>query len=225
MSQEHASTELQPAAAIPCQKWESMPDSEKMSDARSLRSVCVFCGSNTGRNPLYAEAAKALGSELARRKEVLVYGGAQVGLMGIVADAALAAGGEVIGVMPEALMAKEVAHRTLSDLRVVGTMHERKALMAELSDAFVALPGGMGTFEEFCEVVTWAQIGLHHKPCILYNVAGYYDPLLALIDHAVAEQFIRPEQRNLVLAAATLDELFMLLESYRPAVPDKWFDK
>jgi len=185
----------------------------------------VFCGSNVGKNPLYAQAARALGSELARRNKRLVYGGAQVGLMGIVAEAALAGGGEVIGVMPEALMAKEAAHRTLSDLRVVGTMHERKALMADLSDAFVALPGGMGTFEEFCEIVTWAQIGLHHKPCILYNIAGYFDPLLALVDHAITEEFIRPEQRSLVLEAASLDELFVLLETYRPAVPDKWVEK
>ena len=202
-----------------------MSDREDITAARLLRSVCVFCGSNVGKNPLYAQAASALGSELARRNKRLVYGGAQVGLMGIVAEAALAGGGEVIGVMPEALMAKEVAHRTLSDLRVVGTMHERKALMADLSDAFVALPGGMGTFEEFCEIVTWAQIGLHHKPCILYNIAGYFDPLLALVDHAITEEFIRPEQRSLVLEAASLDELFVLLETYRPAVPDKWVEK
>ena len=164
-----------------------------------MKRVCVFCGSSQGLRPAYKEAAQAMGEALALRKVGLVYGGGNVGLMGIVADAALAAGGEVIGVIPKALVAKEIAHTSLTDLRVVGSMHERKALMAELSDAFVMLPGGFGTFEEFCEVLTWAQLGLHQKACGLLNIEVYYNHLIALFDHAVAEQFVRPQHRSLVL--------------------------
>ena len=145
---------------------------------RTFKRLCVFCGSSHGANPAYAEAAKNVGSELARRGIGLVYGGGNVGLMGVVADAVLAGGGEVVGVIPEALMAKELGHRSIQDLRVVKTMHERKAMMAELADGFIALPGGIGTFEEFFEIVTWAQLGFHSKPCALLNVNGFYDPLL-----------------------------------------------
>ena len=179
----------------------------------ALRRLCVFCGSSLGSRPEYAEVAAALGAELAARGVGLVYGGAHVGLMGLVADTCRAAGGEVVGVIPASLVEAEVAHTALDDLRVVGSMHERKALMAELSDGFVALPGGLGTLEEFCEVLTWSQLGLHvpPKPCGLLDVAGYFAPLLALFDAGVAEGFVRPEHRRLVLAstgpAALLDDL------------------
>ncbi len=166
-----------------------------------------------------------MGEALALRGIALVYGGGNVGLMGIVADAALAAGGEVIGVIPKALVAKELAHTGLTDLRVVGSMHERKALMAELSDAFVALPGGYGTFEEFCEVLTWAQLGLHRKPCGLLNVEGYYDHLIALFDHALGEEFLRPQHRSLVLEEQEPMLLLDRLAGYQPLLVDKWIDR
>jgi uncharacterized protein (TIGR00730 family) len=173
----------------------------------TLRRVCVFCGSSSGNRPNYQEAARALGRELVTRGIGLVYGGANVGLMGVVADVVLAAGGEVIGVIPEALVSREVAHPGLPDLRVVRSMHERKALMAELADAFVALPGGFGTFEEFCEAVTWTQLGLHRKHCALLNVNGFYDPLLTLFDRAVAEGFLTPQNRHTIVASNDPAEL------------------
>ncbi len=187
-----------------------------------MKSLCVFCGSNAGARPAYAEAARQVGRLLAESGIRLVYGGGNVGLMGILADAALEAGGSVIGVIPEALVAWEVAHTGLADLRIVGSMHERKALMAELADAFVALPGGFGTFEEFFEVLTWAQLGLHPKPCGLLNIGGFYDPLLALIDYAIAERFIRPEHRALVVEAHDPASLFTLLADYQPPSVEKW---
>ncbi|HEY9743191.1 MAG TPA: TIGR00730 family Rossman fold protein [Coleofasciculaceae cyanobacterium] len=190
-----------------------------------MKSVCIFCGSNKGLRPAYAEAAQQMGEALALRGIGLVYGGGNVGLMGIVADAALAAGGEVIGVIPKALVAKELAHTGLTDLRVVGSMHERKALMAELSDAFVALPGGYGTFEEFCEVLTWAQLGLHRKPCGLLNVEGYYDHLIALFDHALGEEFLRPQHHSLVLEEQEPMRLLDKLAGYQPVLVDKWIDR
>jgi uncharacterized protein (TIGR00730 family) len=190
-----------------------------------MRRVCIFCGSNNGARTVYVDAARAMGAALARRRIGLVYGGGRVGLMGVVADAVMAGGGEVIGVIPEALVAKEVAHEGLPDLRVVGSMHERKALMAELADAFVALPGGYGTLEEFCEVVTWAQLGLHRKPCGLLNVGGFYDRLLALFDHAVAEHFVRPAHRSLVLEERDPEHLLDLLASYRSPALEKWLDR
>ncbi|MBW4577147.1 MAG: TIGR00730 family Rossman fold protein [Aphanothece sp. CMT-3BRIN-NPC111] len=169
-----------------------------------------------GLRPAYKLAAQAMGETLARRDLGLVYGGGNVGLMGIVADAALAAGGQVIGVIPEFLVAKEVAHTGLTKLHVVGSMHERKALMAELSDAFVALPGGYGTLEEFCEVLSWAVLGLHQKPQGLLNVEGYYDPLLRLFDQAMTEQFLNPAFRSLVLEASEPEHLVDKLASYQP---------
>jgi hypothetical protein len=190
-----------------------------------MKRICVFCGSSRGSRPAYAEAARQVGAELARRGIGLVYGGGRVGLMGILADAALAAGGEVIGVIPAALLAWEVAHANLTELQVVGSMHDRKARMAELSDAFVALPGGYGTLEEFCEVLTWSQLGLHRKACGLLNVERYYDPLLALLDHAVAERFVRPDHRALVLEATEPDLLLDRLASYEPPVLEKWIDR
>ena len=190
-----------------------------------MKRVCVFCGSNSGSQWAYQEAAQATGLALARRGMGLVYGGGRVGLMGVVADAVLREGGEVIGVIPEALVAKEAAHRGLTELRVVGSMHERKALMAELAEAFVALPGGFGTLEEFCEVLTWAQLGLHRKPCGLLNVKGFYDPLLSLFDHAVAEGFVRAPHRALVLEAQDPDSLLDLLATYQPPLVDKWIGR
>jgi len=165
-----------------------------------LRRVCIFCGSSTGVRPEYRAAAEEIATRLAKRDVGIVFGGGCVGLMGVVADTALAHGGHVIGVIPSAMVAREIAHRGLPDLRIVASMHERKALMASLSDAFIALPGGFGTFEEFCEVVTWTQLGLHRKPCGLLNTAGYYDPLVALFDRAVADGFIGSENRQIVVA-------------------------
>ena len=165
-----------------------------------LRRICIFCGSSTGVRPDYRTAAERIAIELARRNVGIVFGGGRVGLMGVLADTALAHGAHVIGVIPSAMVAREIAHRGLPDLRIVASMHERKALMASLSDAFIALPGGFGTFEEFCEVVTWTQLGLHGKPCGLLNVAGYYDGLVAQVDRAVSDGFIRPESRQIVLA-------------------------
>jgi hypothetical protein len=194
------------------------------SNPISFKRICVYCGSSSGSLPAFAEAARALGAALARRGLGLVYGGGCVGLMGWVADAVVAQGGEVIGVIPEVLAKKEIAHFSLKDLRVVGTIHERKALMAELADAFIALPGGFGTMEELCEALAWAQLGLHHKPLGLLNVAGFYDPLLAFFDHAVERQFIRPAHRQLVLAETVPDRLLDLLAQPQPPVLPKWTD-
>jgi uncharacterized protein (TIGR00730 family) len=187
-----------------------------------MKRICVFCGSNTGTRPEYAAAARALGGELVARDIGLVFGGGCVGLMGEIADAVLAAGGHVIGVIPHTLVARELAHRGVQDLRVVSSMHERKALMAELSDSFVAMPGGFGTFEELCEVITWTQLGLHRKRCGLLNVAGFYDPLLRLFDHAVREGFIKPSNLEIVVAdaspAAVVDAVLMPPAVWEP----KW---
>ena len=172
-----------------------------------LRRVCVFCGSSSGHAPQYRAAAEELAREMVARGIGLVFGGGCVGLMGHVADAVLAAGGHAIGVIPDALVAREIAHRGLPDLRVVHSMHERKAMMAELSDAFIALPGGFGTFEELCEAITWTQLGLHRKRCGVLNVGGFYDPLLALFDGAVRAGFIRKASREIVCATRDPREL------------------
>lgn len=190
-----------------------------------MRRVCVFCGSSPGRLPDYRAAAEALGRLIAARELGLVYGGASVGLMGAVADACLAAGGEVIGVIPHALAAREVAHQGLADLRVVGSMHERKALMAELSDAFVALPGGIGTFEELFEVWTWTQLGSHGKPCGFLNVAGFYDPLLGFLDTVVEAGFLKPVHRDMLQVADRPEALLDLLADYRPPLAAKWIER
>lgn len=192
---------------------------------RSFKRLCVFCGSSHGAHPAYAEATKQAGADLARRGISLVYGGGNVGLMGVLADSVLASGGEVVGVIPEALMDKEVGHRELPDLRIVKTMHERKALMAELSDGFIALPGGLGTFEEFFEIVTWAQLGLHSKPCALLNVNGFYDPLLRLLDHAIEERFVKPKQRALVLVESDFKVLLDRMAHHRVPHEPKWIGK
>jgi uncharacterized protein (TIGR00730 family) len=189
-----------------------------------MKRICVFCGSSAGANPLYADAARRMGRTLARRGLGVVYGGGGVGLMAAVADAALEAGGEVVGVIPRALQLRELAHGRLTALHVVGSMHERKAKMAELADGFVALPGGMGTLEEFAEILTWAQLGLHRKPCGLLDVAGYYRPLVAFFDHATAEGFLRPEHRRLVLAAEEPDALLDAFVSWEPPALQRWID-
>lgn len=190
-----------------------------------MKRLCVFCGSSPGADPRYGEAADAVGRILAERGLGLVYGGGNVGLMGRVADAALAAGGEVIGVIPNALVSKEVAHEGLTRLDVVGSMHERKARMAELSDAFVALPGGVGTLEEMFEILTWSQLGLHAKPCGLLDVAGYFRPLLAFLDHAVAERFLKEKHRALLLAGESIDDLLDRFATWRAPKLDKWIDR
>ena len=166
-----------------------------------------------------------MGAELVRRNIGLVYGGGNVGLMGVLADAVLRAGGEVVGVIPEHIMSREIGHKGLTKLHVVHSMHERKALMADLSDAFIAMPGGFGTLEEFCEVLTWSQLGLHAKPCGILNVSGYYTPLLAMFDHAVEERFLKPENRGLVLARESSAELLQALEDWRPVRVEKWLDR
>jgi len=185
----------------------------------------VFAGSSPGTRAEYRQAAADLGRALAERGIALVYGGARVGLMGALADAALQVGGEVIGVMPEALVAKEVAHTGLSQLRVVSSMHERKQLMADLADAFAALPGGLGTLEELAEILTWAQLGLHGKPVGLVNVEGYYAPLIQLLDHAVTERFLPAPHRALLLVGETPERLLELMASHRPPVVEKWLDR
>ncbi|MBO0776352.1 MAG: TIGR00730 family Rossman fold protein [Actinobacteria bacterium] len=189
-----------------------------------MRAICVFCGSSPGRRPEYLAATADLGRLLARRGITVVYGGAQVGAMGALADAALAAGGEVVGVIPRHLVAAEVAHDGLSTLHVVASMHERKALMGRLSDGFIALPGGMGTLEEFAEVTTWSQLGLHTKPTGLLNVLGYFDRLLAFLDHAAAERFLRPEDRRRVLARPDAPALLAAMDSWEPPGTHKWMD-
>jgi len=178
-----------------------------------------------GLNPTYQLAAQSMGKVLAQQDIELVYGGGNVGLMGEIADATISYGGKVIGVIPEALIAKEIAHTGLTKLHVVSSMHERKALMSELSDAFIALPGGYGTFEEFCEMLTWTQLGLQQKPCGLLNIEGYYDHLIALFDRAVSEQFLRKENRLLVLEEQDPLRLLALLTSYQPIVVDKWIER
>ncbi|HTT23407.1 MAG TPA: TIGR00730 family Rossman fold protein [Candidatus Sulfotelmatobacter sp.] len=190
-----------------------------------MKRVCVFCGSSGGRQREYRTCAEELGNELARRNVGLVYGGGNVGLMGGIADAVLKAGGEAIGVIPEHLMTREIGHNRLTKLHIVRSMHERKALMADLSDAFIALPGGFGTLEEFFEVLTWSQLGLHAKPCGVVNVLEYYTPLLRMLDHAVEERFLKSQNRALVLARNTPSELLQALEEWHPVHVEKWLDR
>ncbi len=185
----------------------------------------MFCGSNVGVRPAYRQAAEELGRVLAAGKVGLVYGGGNIGLMGVLADAVLAGGGEVQGVIPHALVAREVAHKDLHKLHIVDSMHERKQLMADLADAFIALPGGYGTFEEFCEAVTWSQLGIHKKPCGLLNVEGYFDALIAQFDHAVREGFLHPDNRALVLEARRPQELLEALGRWKPPSKEVWIEK
>jgi uncharacterized protein (TIGR00730 family) len=190
-----------------------------------MKSCCVFCGSSPGARPEYREAAVALGREIAGRGLRLVYGGAGVGLMGAVADAAIEAGGEVVGVIPHALAKHEVMHHGLTELHFVDSMHERKAMLGDMADAFVALPGGLGTLEELLEVLTWAQLGIHRRPCGLLNVGGYYDGLLAMVDHAVKERFVREEHRGLLIAEESPGDLLDRCEAYEPVLLGKWLDR
>jgi uncharacterized protein (TIGR00730 family) len=190
----------------------------------ALKRVCVFCGSNTGLRPEYADAARRLARVLSSRGIGVVYGGGNIGLMGIIADAMLEAGAEVIGVIPQSLVEREVAHAGLTALHVVQTMHERKAMMSSLSDAFIAMPGGFGTFDEFFEVLTWSQLGYHRKPCGLLDVAGYFDRMTAMLDHAVAEGFLRPAHRGLVIADRDPEALLQKLADFTPVAAGKWAD-
>jgi len=189
-----------------------------------IRRLCVFCGSSAGREPGYRHLAESLARALAERGIGIVYGGASVGLMGALADAALAAGGEVIGVIPQALIEREIGHRGLTELRIVGSMHERKALMAELADGFVALPGGVGTLEELFEVWTWAQLGLHAKPCALLDTDGFYAPLIAFLDHQVKAGFVRVAHRDMLLTAHSPEELLTAFAVYRAPRVGKWLE-
>jgi uncharacterized protein (TIGR00730 family) len=190
----------------------------------TLRRICVYAGSNVGSDPAYAAAAQALGAELAARGIGLVYGGGRVGLMGEVADATMAAGGEAIGVIPQALRERELGHDGLTQLRVVETMHERKALMAELADGFVALPGGIGTLEELIEIMTWSQLGIHAKPCGLLDAAGFYAGLERFLDHMVAEGFLHERHRSTLLADAEPGPLLERLAGWEPPDVHKWLD-
>ncbi len=190
-----------------------------------LKAICVYCGSSEGRNPEYAKAAERLGRLLAERGITLVYGGANVGLMRILADAAMAGGGKAVGVMPKALVEKEKAHGNLTRLHVVASMHERKALMAELSDGFIALPGGAGTMDELFEVWTWAQLGFHRKPCGLLNIASYYDPLAAFLDHSVTEGFVKDLHRDMLVMADTPEAMLDRFRTYVPPTVEKWIQR
>jgi uncharacterized protein (TIGR00730 family) len=190
-----------------------------------MRRVCVYAGSNFGTDPAYADGARALAVAFAERGIGLVYGGGNVGLMGVLADTAMAAGGEVIGVMPRALIEREIGHRGITELRMVESMHERKALMADLSDAFVAVPGGIGTLEELIEVYTWTQLGFHRKACGVLNVNGYYDALAAFLDHAVTEGFLSSEHRGVLTVASDPAELLDRLAAFEPPTVGKWLER
>ncbi len=190
-----------------------------------MKYICVYCGSSPGRSPEYIDCATALAKELVKRDIGLVYGGASVGIMGEIANTVLDGGGEVIGVIPQSLVDKEVSHSGLTELKVVNTMHERKAIMAEISDGFIALPGGLGTIEELFEVLTWSQLGFHKKPCALLNTKQYYDSLSLFLDHAVEEEFIKPIHREMLLVEDDPAKLLDAMEGYNPPVVDKWIGR
>ena len=189
-----------------------------------MKAICVYCGSSPGRLDVYASAARALGQAMVERDLGLVYGGASIGLMGLIADTVMQLGGRAVGVIPKGLARKEVVHRHLTELHVTQSMHERKTLMAELSDGFIAMPGGIGTFEEIFEIWTWAQLGIHAKPCGLLNVAGYYDALTTFLDHAAAEQFLKPDQRSLLMVEQQPQALLDRFASYQAPSVRKWLD-
>ena len=189
-----------------------------------MQRICVYCGSNPGRVTTYRAAAQSLGEALARNGLGIVYGGASKGTMGVLADAALSTGGEVIGVIPQQLVAKEISHAGLSRLEVVETMHQRKARMAELADGFIALPGGYGTLDELAEILTWGQLGMHEKPCGVINVDGYFDHLIAYLDHAEAQGFLKPAHRGMLLSAPTAEALLHQFSEYRVEQATKWSD-
>lgn len=187
-----------------------------------MKRICVFCGSRSGTRPAYTRAAQQTGSLIAQRGYELVYGGGQIGLMGVVASSAIEHGGKVIGIIPKALAEVEVAHQGVSELHLVKTMHERKAMMADLSDAFIALPGGYGTLEELCEIITWGQLGIHHKPFGILNVEGYYDGLMQFFDFATDEGFVHPREREVIYSDSDIDHLLMQLENHTPITFSKW---
>ena len=189
-----------------------------------MKNICVYCGASPGRLQVYAEGARALAQALVARDLGLVYGGASIGLMGLIADSVLGLGGRAVGVIPHALAQKEVAHKGLTELHITQSMHERKTLMAELSDGFIALPGGIGTFEEIFEIWTWAQLGIHAKPCGLLNVGGYYDALTRFLDHATQEQFLKPPHRSVLLVEAEPNVLLDRFASYQAPGIQKWLD-
>lgn len=186
-----------------------------------MKNICVYCGSSPGRRPEFLQAAEALAAELVARDIGLVYGGASIGIMGALADAVLAQGGRVIGVIPEALAVREVPHPNVTEMRVVASMHERKAMMEALSDGFIALPGGLGTLEELFEILTWGQLGFHQKACGLLDVAGYYQHLATFLDHCVMEQLLQPQYRAMLLEADDPAKLLKLMENYRPPARDQ----
>lgn len=190
-----------------------------------MKSICVYCGSNSGTRPEYIEAATALGSRLAQGGLRLVYGGGNIGLMGTVADAVLDAGGEVVGIIPRQLVDMEVAHHGLTELEVVGSMHERKSRMFDLADGFIALPGGFGTLEEIVEMLTWRQLGIGDKPCAFLDVAGYWSPLIAMLDHMVEERFLHPAQRQDLWTGRDMDAMLQWMRDYEPAKASKWLSE
>jgi uncharacterized protein (TIGR00730 family) len=196
-----------------------------MKTTRTIQSICVYCGSSPGRLEAYSTAARTLAKALVDRNLKLVYGGASVGIMGLVADTVLQLGGQAVGVIPEALARKEIAHKHLSELYVTRSMHERKSMMAELSDGFIALPGGIGTLEELFESWTWAQLGIHDKPCGLLNAEGYFDSLIAFLDHAVAEKFVKPAHGSMLLVEENPETLLERFQRYVPPVIPKWIEQ
>jgi len=200
--------------------------SGKVLWVNNLKRICVYCGSSVGARPAYKEAAQRLGELMAERGIGLVFGGGCIGLMGVIADAVLGKGGEAIGVIPQSLVRREIGHGGVTKLHVVETMHQRKALMADLSDAFIALPGGYGTLEEICETITWSQLGIQQKPCGLLNIENYWDGMLQFLDHAVEEEFVRPENRPLVLVASSPEGMLETLMDWAPpAHIEKWLDE
>jgi len=190
-----------------------------------MKRLCVYCGSSPGRQPDYAQVARQLARAMVSKNINLVYGGASVGIMGEIANAVLEEGGEVIGIIPKGLFKKEVAHTGITELREVDSMHERKSLMADLSDGFIALPGGFGTIEEIFEIITWSQLGMHRKPCGLLNVCHYYDKLISFLDHAVSEQFIKATHRSTILIDKCPNALLEKLEEYKAPETAKWIDR
>ncbi|MCA0455542.1 MAG: TIGR00730 family Rossman fold protein [Chloroflexi bacterium] len=190
-----------------------------------MKQVCIFCGSYAGAQPVYMQAARAIGLSLAKREIGLVYGGGKVGLMGAIADGALEGGGQVLGIIPQSLVDRELAHKGLTELQILSSMHERKAAMAQVAEGFIALPGGFGTLDELFEIITWAQLGFHRKPVALLNVAGYFNPLLAFIDHMATEGFIKPEHRGAILVRNEVEDLLDTLVSYQPPELEKWIKK
>ncbi len=189
-----------------------------------MKRICVFCGSSVGKNKNYISAAQNLGAALNKRGLGLVYGGASIGLMGVIANTVIDGGGEVIGVMPEALAKREITHQNITELHIVKSMHERKALMSELSDGFIALPGGLGTFEEFFEVLTWAQLGIHKKPCGILNINGYYDNLFLFLNHTVSERLLKKEYYDMILEDKSPTKLLDKFKTYKPPTVKKWID-